>query len=303
MLSKPQLHFFPVLSLLFAAAMWGVIWYPLRLLEEAGLGGLWATLVMYGVASIVGLWLMRGRWCELRRHPWLLVVLMLSNGWCNVAFILAVLDGQVVRVILLFYLSPVWSILLGMVILGERPDRVATITLVLALLGAAVMLWEPSMGMPWPRDASEWLAISSGMGFALANVMVRKLQDVSVPVKTAVTWFAVTLLALVWLSISGLSLPEASFVTVGYAAMLGLFGVVLMTLAVLYGVTHMPISRSAVILLFEVVVGAVSSLLLSNEVIQAVEWFGGGLIVLAAYLSTRSHLNEQKNEIVKQESL
>jgi len=295
MLSKSQLHFLPVLSLLFSAAMWGVIWYPLRLLEEAGLGGLWATLVMYGVASVVGLWLMRGRWCELRHHPWLLLVLMFSNAWCNVAFILAVLDGQVVRVILLFYLSPVWSILLGMVILGERLDRVAMMTLVLALLGAAVMLWEPSMGMPWPRDASEWLAISSGMGFALANVMVRKLQDVSISVKTAVTWFAVTLLALVWLSISGLSLPEASFITVGYAAMLGLFGVVLMTLAVLYGVTHMPISRSAVILLFEIVVGAVSSQLLSNEVIQMVEWLGGGLIILAAYLSTRSHLKESLN--------
>ncbi len=301
MLSKPQLHFLPVLSLLFAAAMWGVIWYPLRLLEEAGLGGLWATLVMYSVASVVGLWLMRGRWYELRRHPWLLGVLMLSNAWCNIAFILAVLDGQVVRVILLFYLSPVWSILLGMVILGERLDRVAITTLVLALLGAAVMLWEPSMGMPWPQDTSEWLAISSGIGFALANVMVRKLQDVSIPVKTASTWFAVTLLALLWLSVSDATLPDASLVTIGYAVMLGLFGVVLMTLAVLYGVTHMPISRSAVILLFEVVVGAVSSLLLSNEVIQAVEWFGGGLIVLAAYLSTKSHLNEQKTEVVVKE--
>ncbi|MCF6230120.1 MAG: DMT family transporter [Gammaproteobacteria bacterium] len=294
MLSKSQLHFFPVLSLLFSAAMWGVIWYPLRLLEESGLGGLWATLVMYGVASLVGLWLIRGHWHELRRHPWLLIVLMCSNAWCNVAFILAVLDGQVVRVILLFFLSPIWSILLGMAILGERLDRMATITLILALLGAAVMLWEPSIGMPWPRDLSEWLAISAGMGFALANVMARKMQDVSVSAKTAITWFAVTLLAFFWLLFTEVNFPETSFATVGYAAMLGLFGVVLMTLAVLYGVTHMPVSRSAVILLFEIVVGAVSSQLLSDEVIQMAEWVGGGLIVLAAYLSTRSHLNEQK---------
>lgn len=294
MQSKPQPHFFPVLSLLFSATMWGIIWYPLRLLEEAGLGGLWATVVMYGVASLVGLWFMRGHWRQLLLHPGLLLVLVLSNAWCNVAFILAVLDGQVVRVILLFYLSPVWAILLSIVILKEKLDRMGGFTLLMALLGAAIMLWEPSMGMPWPQDASEWLAISSGMGFALANVMVRKLQDVSLPVKTATTWFGVLALALAWIIFGGVELPVTSWSTVGYAGLLGLFGVVLMTLSVLYGVTHMPISRSAVILLFEIVAGAISSQLLSNEVILLVEWIGGGLIILAAYLSTRNHLNEHK---------
>jgi len=125
-------------------------------------------------------------------------------------------------------------------------------------------------------------------------VLVRKLQDVSIQVKTASTWFGVTTLALVWVISSGISLPDTSWYTIGYAALLGGVGIVLMTLTVLYGVTHMPISRSAVILLFEVVAGAVSSQLLSNEVIQLVEWIGGGVIIWAAYLSTRSHLNEQK---------
>ena len=124
--------------------------------------------------------------------------------------------------------------------------------------------------------------------------MVRKLQNVSIPAKTATTWFGVTFMTLLWIIISGSELPVTSITTVGYAAMLGLLGVVIMTLAVLYGVTHMPISRSAVILLFEIVAGAVSSQLLSNEVIQLVEWVGGGLIILAAYLSTRKHMHEQK---------
>jgi drug/metabolite transporter (DMT)-like permease len=33
------------------------------------------------------------------------------------------------------------------------------------------------------------------------------------------------------------------------------------------------------------VVGAVSSLLLTNEVIELREWIGGGLVMLAAYLT------------------
>jgi drug/metabolite transporter (DMT)-like permease len=40
-------------------------------------------------------------------------------------------------------------------------------------------------------------------------------------------------------------------------------------------------------LLFELVAGAVSQQLLSNEVMTLTEWLGGSLIVLAAYLSAR----------------
>jgi len=292
MLAKSNAHIFPVLALLFSATMWGVLWYPLRLLEQSGLTGLWATLLMYGFASLVLLpmaW--RGREAIFQR-PQLLLLLAVANGWCNVTFILAVLEGSVVRVLLLFYLSPIWVTLLGRMFLGERIDRLGLITLLLALAGAVVMLWEPELGAPWPRDHADWLAISSGMAFAVANVLVRKLDDLALPVKTWVSLFGVAVLATLGIVVVGVELPQVTLPAYGGALLLG-FTVVLMTLAVQYGVTHMPVHRSAVILLFEVVAGAISSQLLSDEVIAPVEWVGGGLIILAAYLSTRSHLHER----------
>ena len=45
----------PALSLLLSATLWGVIWYPLRLLENRGLHGVWATLLMFSAALTVGL--------------------------------------------------------------------------------------------------------------------------------------------------------------------------------------------------------------------------------------------------------
>lgn len=69
--------------------------------------------------------------------------------------------------------------------------------------------------------------------------------------------------------------------------MLGLVGMSVMTLTVQYGVTHLPVQKSAVILLFKVVAGAVSAYLLAGETLQICDWIGGGLIVLGAYLSTR----------------
>ncbi len=282
----------PVLALLLAATMWGVVWYPLRLLEDAGLHGLWTTLISYGAALLVGLgWLWRERrfWLQ---HPVALPLMTLAAGWTNVAFVLAILDGTVVRVLLLFYLSPLWTLLLGWLILGEKPRRGGWLVFALAVAGALTMLWDPAIGLPWPRDVADWLAVSSGLAFSFSNVMVRQMGQVPVGLKAAGTWLGVVLVALAGLLILALPVPQVAPATLGGAVLLGWLGFVVMTLSVIYGVTHMPVHRSAVILLFELVAGAVSSLLLTDEQILPREWLGGGLILASAWFAARQQHGE-----------
>ncbi|MHB1240619.1 MAG: DMT family transporter [Gammaproteobacteria bacterium] len=286
--TKPARALLPVFSLLLAASLWGVIWYPLRILQSHGLDGLWAALVSYSAAALPGLvMLWRGRG-QLVRRPFGLLALAVAAGWCNVSFILAILDGTVVRVLLLFYLSPVWASLMGWIVLREPLSRRAVVVLTLAMGGVLFMSWHPELRHPWPREPGDWLAISSGFSFALANVLVRRLSDVGIPVKTAVTWVGVAGVAGVWLLAVGAAAPLAAGAGPWLgAAALGWFGIVLMTVSVQYGVTHMPVQRSAVILLFELVVGAVSSQLLTREVVTSREWLGGLLIMAAAYFAAR----------------
>ena len=97
------------------------------------------------------------------------------------------------------------------------------------------------------------------------------------------------MVALAWIGLSQPGIPAVAGAVYGWAALLGLCGFLVMTLAVVYGVTRMPVHRSAVILLFELVAGAVSSLLLTDEVILLREWIGGGMIILAAWLAARIH--------------
>ncbi len=287
MASKPENPLLPVLSLLFAATMWGVVWYPLRLLEAQGLVGLWTTLASYAAALMVGIWLVIRQRRSFQLQPGWLLALALAAGWTNVSFILAVLDGTVMRVLLLFYLSPLWTLLLGLIFLHERLSRPALGVFALAMTGAMIMLWDVEMGMPWPREAADWLAVSSGFCFALTNVLVRKLQQVPVAVKTVSSWLGVLSITVVWLLVIQLPPPVVSGGVWLGAAALGVFGFVTMTLSVQYGVTRMPVHRSAVILLFELVAGAVSSLWLTNEIILPLEWLGGGLIIAAALLAAR----------------
>ncbi|HKK05187.1 MAG TPA: DMT family transporter [Gammaproteobacteria bacterium] len=285
--AKPLEALWPVASLLLAATLWGLFWYPLRRFEANGLSGLWQSLFIYCGTLVAALPMLRGRWRELGRDPGALIVLAAASGWCNTAFILAMLDGHVVRVLLLFYLSPVWATLLAVWLLGEHLTRVGVLVLILAMAGALIMLWTPGMGLPWPREVADWLALSSGFGFALTNVMVRRMQVVSVRVKTVVAWVGVILMAGALIVIRGAPLGDVASPVWLTALAFGAVVMVVMTLSVQYGVTHMPVHRSAIILLFELVVGAVSAGLLTNETVQLHEWAGGIFIVGAAYLSSR----------------
>lgn len=276
-----------VLALLLSSTLWGLIWYPLRLLEEGGINGLWSSLMIYGSLIPLGLWLARRHLAQVVKHPYAFLIIAIASGWCNVAFIVAVIDGHVVRVLLLFYLSPVWAILLAWWWLGEVPHKKAIATIVLAMFGALVMLWNPELGLPWPERLSDWLALSSGLGFAVANVALRASHGLDLRVKMAANWLGVSLVALLGILISISPVPHVPPLWYGLALLMGAV-MLIMTVTVQYGVTHLAIYRSSVILLFELVAGAVSAQLLTNERILPVEWLGGGLIILAAYLSARS---------------
>lgn len=278
----------PVAALLLGAAAWGFIWYPMRLLELRGLSGLWLAFLLYFSALVVSLpWMWRGL-REFRTHPALMWFIALTSGWTNVAFVLAVLEGNILRVMLLFYLSPVWAVLMGRWFLGERVSRASVVALVLAGSGALAMLWNPQAGFPWPQSRADWLGLTAGLAFAASNVAVRHARSLSISSKAVSAWVGVSLVALVWALAGDVSLPSVQAITYLYAVVLGIGAVLGMTVLVQYGVAHMPVQRSAVIMLFELVVGALSQQLLTDETLGWVEWVGGALIALGAYWAART---------------
>lgn len=277
----------PVLALLLGAAMWGVSWYPLRLLEAQGFYGVWLTLGVYTGALFVGLPAVLRHRDELGSHVGTLLAMALAGGCTNVAFVLAILDGNIMRVLLLFYLSPLWAVVLGWLVLGERVSRLSLSTLAVAMAGAMIMLWRPTLGIPWPANNADWLALGSGLAFAVSNVVVRGAPQVSIAEKVASTWIGVIVLTTGLILSFDIPVPSITLPVVLAALVLGAAGISCMTALVQFGVTRIPIHRSAVILLFELVAGAISQQLLSNETLTLAEWVGGAFIVLAAYSSSR----------------
>lgn len=276
-------------GLLFGAVAWGIIWYPYRLLDEAGISGVAASVATYAMALLMAVWLFHGNLRRVFVHPATMLPLMLVAGWTNLSYVLAVIGGEVMRVLLLFYLSPLWTLLLAKLLLEERTGRRGLFVITLSLAGAFVMLWQPAEGLPIPQNNYEWMALSSGFCFALTNVLTRRASYLSLEAKSFAIWAGVALLALVLLPFSGASLPAPGQVNGGQWLLMVALGAVLLavTLLVQYGITHTPVTRASVIFLFELVVAAISSYLLAGEEMTVREWIGGTMIVAATIFAPK----------------
>lgn len=280
----------PLAGVFSGALVWGLIWYPFRVLQDAGVSGALATLLTYLLAMLCGIFMLPRVWRELRPHNgagWWAVALLLSAGWTNFGYVLAVLHGEVMRVLLLFYLAPLWTILFSYWLLGERLNRYGYLIIALSLGGAFVMLWEPQLGLPLPANLAEWIGLSAGMAFALSNVVSRRAAHLSVEAKSFSVWFGTALLTAPLLLWQG-GLPGQLLAIDAQAwLILVLLGVVLcaVSFTVQYALAYLPANRAIVLFLFELVVAAASAYVLAGEAMQLRDWIGAALIISASLLS------------------
>ena len=282
----------PIASVLTGALVWGLMWYPYRMLQDAGVSGTSATLSTYLLAILCGAFMLPRLWRELRLHDnggagWWALGLMVSAGWSNLGYVLAILHGEVMRVVLLFYLAPLWTILFAYWLLGERLNHYGYLIIALSLGGAFIMLWNPQLGLPLLNNHAEWTGLSAGMAFALANVVSRRTSRLSVESKSYSVLIGTAMLTapLVWWQ--GGMQDQLRMIDGQFWLVLVLLGVVLFAASVVvqYSLAHLPANRAIILFLFELVVAAVASYLLAGEAMELRDWFGALLIVSASLLS------------------
>ncbi|OFZ66855.1 MAG: multidrug DMT transporter permease [Betaproteobacteria bacterium RBG_16_56_24] len=277
----------PIAGILSGALVWGLIWYPYRMLQDAGVYGPLATLITYLLAMVCGAFMLPRIWHELSNAGWWTVGLVLSAGWSNFGYVLAVLHGEVMRVLLLFYLAPLWTILFSYWLLGERLNRYGYLVIALSFGGAVIILWRPQLGLPLPQNISEWIGLSAGMSFALSNVVSRRAAHLSVTAKSSSVLFGTVLLTVPLLWWQG-GLPDQLFAIKAQSwLILALLGIVLCatSFAVQHGLSHLAANRVIILFLFELVFAAIASYFLVNEAMQLRDWLGAMLIVSASLLS------------------
>lgn len=302
------------LALVFNAFIWGVSWLPYKWLESQGLSILWATALAYmlatgalavarpgafaGVLGIASTGISRG--LSLGQGLW---VMGLFYGLTNTCFNWALALGDVVRVVLLFYLMPVWSAIFARLILREKFSGEGLARLVLALAGAGVVLgWDglhtqTANSFSGQQLLADLLSIAGGLFFGLANVYLRKFESATAYERTLTMYLGsgvvplglLGLMALINLAVfqnsmqfPSLSSPLQAAPQAWLIVPLLAIGLGLANYSLQYGGSRLPTQVTSLIMLSEIVFAAVSAAWFAGKVLTVAEWVGGGMIVMAA---------------------
>ena len=273
----------PNLGVGLAGVIWGCFWIPARYFDANGLShGLMSTALFAVTVLVLLPWaLWRFRPAAAERGALLQIALFAGTAYAFYAN--SLLLTEVVRALLLFYLTPIWSTVLGIALLGERLSwgRVAAIGLG---VGGAMVILGLDHGLPLPRNAGDWMALSAGMLWAYACVGIARSEHVPVAHQTF-AWVLGSLimsaLVVAVLAPGALAMPnlgtEAILAFLAFALVINLPCMFI----VVWGARLLSPGRVGILLAGEIAFGVVSAAILTDEPFGMRELIGTALILSA----------------------
>jgi drug/metabolite transporter (DMT)-like permease len=274
----------PSVAILVSTLFWGTLWIPLRQLNEAGLGGPWATAAGFTIPLLVLSPFGVIRWRPIVAGGWPLAQAGFLMAACIALYAEALLRGYVARVILLFYLTPVWSALLARAFLGDRITRARLVTIALGLIGMFVVFGIGG-GLPVPRSAAEWMGLLSGFLWGWSMVALRRVAPhASEFDKVFVQFLFLGLLFVIFTLVPGgrawtLPTPDVFLRSATWLLVFGLLWMPVVLWLTMFGGSRLEPGRVAVLLMLEVVIGLVSAAMLTHEPFGPREFVGAIFIV------------------------
>ena len=267
--------------------LWGFYWLPLRQIDGLGLTGPWGTLAIMVVAVVLLLpWGWRGRHALRGSHPMAIASLVL--GGCSLLlYSLGLLYGRVGIIVILFYLTPIWSTLIGRYLFGWPITGARVAALLAGVVGLLLMLGAEG-GMPVPRGLGEWLGLASGFFWAVASIGI-KVKATAGPAESTFL-FAVgallggLILAPILAPLPDLSALPAPGAVVGWVIFTGALWWALSIVGLLWATTKLEPARVGILMISEVLVSVASAALIAGEVLSPAELMGGTLVLVAGVL-------------------
>jgi len=291
---SPRRDLLPSVAIAVGAAFWGLYWIPIRGIEQAGVHAFWAGPVIFGASALLFVPIVLFRIRNYIAHWRQIVIPGLLAGFAFALYIASLNLTDVVRAILLFYMSPLWSTLLGVLVLKERLTVNRVVALLLAFCGLYIVLVVES-GLPVPRNTGDWFALLSGLCWSIASVKL--FQDGDHMVLEKVTMFTIFALLLsffliLWQQGDLSGMPAIEALEKGwYWILIVALGMLPITYLTIWPATVLSPGRVGMLLMVEVLVGVGSAALLTDETFGAREMVGALLIISAGVVEV---LRQQK---------
>ncbi len=270
--------------LFFAAGVWGLYWVPLRILEAGGLTDAWSVAVFNACPLILLL-----PYAFLARHrlyPHLRNILLIGGlTGCGLSlYATGLVASTVVRATILFYLTPVWSTIIGVLWLSERLGAGRVAAILLGIAGLACLVIGSDDSTP-PLNVGDVLALLSGVFWGLGAAFLKRHPETPVGGSMACMILAT---AVISIGLGFLLFPDpfppaaqlAGSLPVAVPAAL----IVLVPTAylILWIARKLYPGRVGILMMSEVLVAILSaSLFLPEETMSVVQWVGAAAIILS----------------------
>jgi len=283
---------------LYAGAIWGIFWIPVRAINDAGIHGMWSSAIWFAVPTFLLLPLAIYRWRCIKAGGFDLQVTTLLSGIALLFYTLAFLYTDVVRAMLLYYLTPVWSTLLAAVILGEIITWQRVIAIILAATGMLV-IFGLGLNFPVPKNLGDWMGVFSGIVWAIAIVRIRKNEHLSGIDMTIgfFFWSTVTALIACLILVSNKSPSPAQMYSVlpwliPFMALVVIPG----AFASLWGPKFLSPGLAGLLMMTEIIFGSITAALFANEAFGTREIIGIVLISSASLVEPLYDIIQKKTK-------
>ena len=169
---------------------WGFNWPVTKyLLGELPPLTLRGSIGVVGAVLLALLALLRGQSLRVPRHLWprLVLAAILNVGCWMVLMGLALLWLPASEAALIAYTMPIWASTLAWPILGERPNLLRIISLVMAFAGLAAIMGGDGLAASAAKLPGIVMALGGAIGFAVGTVLAKKLP-LNLPPLSAAAW-------------------------------------------------------------------------------------------------------------------
>jgi len=281
--STPRQSWAASFAVALCGAIWGVYWLPLRYLNHVGLSGSWATAAFFIVAlppSLVLVFLARSEIeAQFRSFFWL----ALLNGLVFNLYSNAYAGTTVFNVLFLFYLSPVWSILITRFWRGERVAAARLGCVIVGLAGLVLML-SGDGGWPIPRNPFDWMALASGFFWAVIAIRVRYSAELGATANSASFFLGGIVIALLFaVALGSDRFPTAQALQSAWPVLVPVAWLFWLPAQFLlfWGVRRISPVRTGILLMTELISGVATAAWFSGDPITPQQALGGALILAA----------------------
>ena len=282
-------HFKIAIALAISAGAWGIYWLPQRILEEGGLTGGWGTIsqMIIGVILLlpIAIWRkVKGKTTGLEIP---LTGFLIGGGF--ICYALSFLLTDVVRALILFYMTPIWTTIFEILFLKKRPGLERVLTLSLALGGLWIVFSKQTV-IPLPENSGDWLALAGGALFSAGLVRLELIKTDGVfPIIFSFFFFGT-----IFNIIAGFLLKEylgpvppiEAFVSMAlFLIIISVFYFIPTGIVIFWSPSKLGAGLCSILFLSEIVVGVITSSILTNEPFGWREITGSSLIVIGGVLA------------------